>query len=237
MSDKVLLKNNKAPLALLFLFSTLTITSGIVGCYLYDETQSIDNKVDKLFRSQSQYATVDQISEIIKMEISKSVNQNIEVDSDSIEKKSVEYIPLSADAKLVLQKSKDIYLNKLRNIELQALVENSKLSFKSDDKVVSNILLPPDYNNGVVQPENLSLSEFSISDQMSVQSLITVNGETEAIVKFGNEHVPLKKGMNFNGVKVVDISSQNVTLFENGKQIIRSLEHQQEVEQIEKVES
>lgn len=128
--------------------------------------------------------------------------------------------PMDKEAASILRYSNQLYVQEVRKLALTAQQQADSVNDTADNDVTP---LHPTIQ--VTSPESAPEQSIgmTITDQLAINSIFIVGKRREAIVRLGNESIPVNVGSHFNGVTVRTITENSITFVENKTPIKRYL--------------
>ena len=125
--------------------------------------------------------------------------------------------PMNAEAAQMLAYSQQLQTQGVRKLALTAQQQADTVSETLNDAPSLTAFITPNVNDAMI-PTAMAIT---ISEQLTIKSIMSVGKRREAMIGFGDEMIPVKKGTYFQGVVVLAITDNSITFNDNGKKITR----------------
>ena len=125
--------------------------------------------------------------------------------------------PMNAEAAQILAYSQQLQTQGVRKLALTAQQQADTVSETLNDTPSLTAFITPNVND-TMTPTAMAIT---ISEQLTIKSIMSVGKRREAMIGFGDEIIPVKKGTHFQGVVVLAITDNSITFNDNGKKITR----------------
>lgn len=125
--------------------------------------------------------------------------------------------PMNAEAAQILAYSQQLQTQGVRKLALTAQQQADTVSETLNDTPSLTAFITPNVNDAMI-PTAMAIT---ISEQLTIKSIMSVGKRREAMIGFGDEMIPVKKGTHFQGVVVLAITDNSITFNDNGKKITR----------------
>lgn len=126
--------------------------------------------------------------------------------------------PMNAEAAQILAYSQQLQTQEVRKLALTAQQQADTVSETLNNDTPSLTAFTSPTVNDAMIPTAMAIS---ISEQLTIKSIMSVGKRREAMIGFGDEMIPVKKGTHFQGVVVLAITDNSITFNENGKKVTR----------------
>lgn len=128
--------------------------------------------------------------------------------------------PMDEEAASILRYSNQLYVQEVRKRALTAQQQADSVDDTADNDITH---LHPTIQ--ITSPDSAPEQPIAmtITDQLAINSIFIVGKRREAIVRLGNESIPINVGSHFNGVTVRAITENSITFVENKTPIKRYL--------------